>query len=104
MKTFYELQFIQLTSERFQNDHTSTLEAMRFGAIFGGTGALVGAVIPVLLRAMPKIPPYGTPPTFPVAPRIDAPYATQLGNTVSNTIGGTPSFIPLDPNVNGVKK
>ena len=88
----------------YYDEFTSTLEAMRLGGIFGGVGTFVGAGISNFLRFTPKIPLAGATPTFSVAPRIGAPYASPIGNTVSNTTGGIPSFIPLDPNVGGVKK
>ena len=83
---------------------TTVVGAMGLGALFGGLGTVIGGWTSNFLSFTPKIPASGTTPTFPVTPLIGAPYANQIGNTVSNTIGGTPSFIPLDANVNGAKK
>lgn len=88
----------------YYGEFTGTLEAMRMGAIFGAAGTLVGGWTNNFLSFTPRVPNFGATPMFPAAPLVGASYANQIGNTVSNAIGGIPSFIPLDPNVNGVKK
>ena len=82
----------------------AVLETASSPSKFGGAGTAGGGWATNFFTFTPRIPRNGSTPVFPVAPRIWAPYASPIGNSVSNTIGGILSFIELDPNVNGVKK
>ena len=87
----------------YYDESTNIWIAAGLGGVFGAAGTGLGSAATNYLNFTPRIPISGSTPVFRATPSWGSPYAVPIGNTVSNTIGGIPSFIPLDPNV-GVKK
>ena len=85
----------------YYGEDTSIFAASGLGGLFGSFGTGLGNATSNYLNFTPKIPISGSTPIFRPTPSWGSPYATPIGNTVSNTIGGVPSFIPLDPRTGG---
>jgi hypothetical protein len=91
------------TNTTFNNwmydENTSIFLASLLGAGAGALGPRVGNWTTNRITYTPTFPVSGTIPRIPTQPSIGAPFAPQIGNGVSNTMGGVPSFIPLSPNI-----
>jgi filamentous hemagglutinin family protein len=92
----------------YYDEVTSLSTAGGLGAIFGLGGSVLGTwannVGATLFSNTARIPATGSVGPIP-AQGILNPLPAQIGNTVSNTIGAIPAFIPLDngaaaPNAN----
>jgi hypothetical protein len=81
------------------DENTSIWRAAGIGGIFGVAGTGIGSWVTNRVTYTPVIPISGSVPRIPALPPIGAPYAPQIGNGASNTIGAVPSFIPLSPNI-----
>jgi hypothetical protein len=81
------------------NENTNPYFAAAIGGFFGGVGVPIGNAITNRITYTPVIPISGSVPRIPAQPPLGAPYAPQIGNGASNTLGGVPSFIPLSPNM-----
>ena len=81
------------------NENTNVWIATGIGGAAGGLGTGIGNWVTNRISYTPNIPITGNIPRIPIVPPFGATYAPQIGNGVSDTIGGIPAFIPLDPNV-----
>jgi hypothetical protein len=92
-----------VTNTQFNNvqygEETKLYEAGGLGAGFGAVGAAAGAAIKHVVTAVvsniPRIPMVGVVGPISAQGSLN-PLPSQIGNTVSNTIGTIPAFIPLD--------
>lgn len=91
------------TNTQFNNvyydEATSLYSAFGLGALLGGAGSVVGSWVAGQVGAyLPKaasIPAHGTVAPFAAQGTLN-PMPSKIGNSVSNTIGAVPAFIPLD--------
>ena len=83
----------------YYDEATRLDAAFGFGAIFGGLGSAVGSFVGKatsnFLSSSARIPSSGPVPPIPARGTLN-PLPQQIGDTLSNTIGAIPAFIPLD--------
>jgi hypothetical protein len=82
----------------YYDEATSLSDAAKLGGFFGGLGSIAGIgasrVLSITLSNSAKIPLQGPAVPFAAQGTLN-PLPSQIGNSMSNTIGAVPAFIPL---------